>query len=234
MKERTYSVLLDSIEKQLRRGELKIGDRLPGERALSQRFGISRASVREGLQVLTTVGLVRSSAGSGPKAGAIVISEPSEALSWALKMHIATKTLPVKDVVGTRILLEGQAAKDAAAGQDSPQRQATLTRAADYLTEMDQPDISDERFHFCDTRFHFEVSSLGNNLALETVIDALHLATVSYVEDAVPHLENWAATKKTLQDQHRKILHAVEGHCPQTAQEAVSEHILWFYELIKS
>lgn len=231
VKDRTFNPLLDSIEKQLRRGELSVGDRLPSERALSERFGISRASVREALQILNTVGLVRSSTGSGPKAGAVVISEPSFALSWALRMHIATQTLPVGDVVSTRILLEGQAAQDAASGAETTQRAATLERARNYLEEMDDSTLSDERFHFCDTRFHYEISSLSGNLVLETVIDSLHLATISYVEEAVPALPNWAETKKTLQHQHRKILAAVEGRDAQAAQEAVKEHILWFYQL---
>lgn len=229
VKEKTYSVVLESIEKQLRRGELQIGDRLPSERALSERFGISRASVREALQVLTTVGLVRSSVGSGPASGAVVISEPSSALSWALRLHIATRALPVADVVNTRLLLEAQAAQDAAQAQDHDQRKLALGRAREYLLEMDSPTITDERFHFCDTRFHLEISRLGNNIALETVIDALHLATLSYVEEAVPHLDSWPETKKTLQDQHRKILEAVEGREPEQAHQAVSDHILWFY-----
>ncbi|MDO4916574.1 MAG: winged helix-turn-helix domain-containing protein [Rothia sp. (in: high G+C Gram-positive bacteria)] len=94
MKERTFSVLLESIENKLRRGQLRVGDRLPSERALSEQFGISRASVREALQVLVAVGLIRSGVGSGPKAGAIVVSEPSDALSWALRMHIVPPATP--------------------------------------------------------------------------------------------------------------------------------------------
>lgn len=231
MKERTFSVLLESIENKLRRGQLRVGDRLPSERALSEQFGISRASVREALQVLVAVGLIRSGVGSGPKAGAIVVSEPSDALSWALRMHIATRTLPVADVVSTRILLEGSAARDAALAEDTPKRQETLERAAAYLKEMDSRSLPDARFHFCDTRFHYEISSLSNNLALETVIDSLHLATVSYVEEAVPYLEDWAQTKRTLQDQHRQLFEAVCQRDADRAQELVAQHITWFYSL---
>ena len=185
--DRSYSIILETFERRLRLGELRVGDKLPSERELAARHGISRPSVREGLRVLNALGLIRSSTGSGPKSGAIIISEPSDALSWALRMHIATRSLPVKDVVSTRLLLEGPAARAAAAAPDSPERAAALERARVHLAEMDEQ-ISDERFHFCDTRFHYELSKLGGNIVLDTVIDSLHMATMSYVQEAVPFL----------------------------------------------
>jgi len=120
--DRSYSIILETFERRLRLGELRVGDKLPSERELAARHGISRPSVREGLRVLNALGLIRSSTGSGPKSGAIIISEPSDALSWALRMHIATRSLPVKDVVSTRLLLEGPAARAAAAPPRAPPR----------------------------------------------------------------------------------------------------------------
>ena len=209
MQERSYSILLENFERRLRLGELRVGDRLPSERTLAEQYGISRPSVREALRILGALGLIRSSTGSGPKSGAIVISEPSDALSWALRMHIATRNLPVKDVVSTRLLLEGPAARAAANAPDSAERDLALENAREHLAEMDSPDISNERFHFCDTRFHYELSRLSGNIVLDTVIDSLHMATISYVQEAVPLLRDWAAVKQTLQDQHRGIYEAI-------------------------
>lgn len=230
-KEPTYTALLESIEHRLRHGQLRIGDRLPGERSLAEEYGISRASVREALRILSAVGLIRSGVGSGPKAGAVVVSEPSDALGWALRMHIATRTLPVADIVSTRVLLEGEAAARAADVAHQPEHAASLATARQYLDEMDHADISDDRFHFCDTRFHYEISSLGGNIVMDTVIDSLHLATVGYVQEAVPYLDNWEATKRELQDQHRAIYAAVIAGDAERAQRTVAEHIRWFYAL---
>ena len=230
LKDRSYSIVLETFERRLRLGELRVGDKLPSERELAARYGISRPSVREGLRVLNALGLIRSSTGSGPKSGAIIISEPSDALSWALRMHIATRSLPVKDVVSTRLLLEGPAARAAAAAPDSPEREAALERARVHLVEMDEQ-ISDERFHFCDTRFHYELSKLGGNIVLDTVIDSLHMATMSYVQEAVPFLKDWEAVKRTLQEQHYGIIEAITSHDEQAAYERVCEHITWFYSL---
>ena len=231
MQERSYSILLENFERRLRLGELRVGDRLPSERTLAEQYGISRPSVREALRILGALGLIRSSTGSGPKSGAIVISEPSDALSWALRMHIATRNLPVKDVVSTRLLLEGPAARAAANTPDSAERDLALENAREHLAEMDSPDISNERFHFCDTRFHYELSKLGGNIVLDTVIDSLHMATISYVQEAVPLLRDWDSVKQTLQDQHRGIYEAISTRDEDAAYERVCEHIKWFYSL---
>ena len=177
--------------------------------AITQALNDLDPSVREALRILNALGLIRSSSGSGPKSGAIVISEPSDTLSWALRMHIATRNLPVKDVVSTRLLLEGPAARAAANAPDSPERDLALENAREHLREMDLPQVSNEHFHFCDTRFHYELSKLGGNIVLDTVIDSLHMATISYVQEAVPLLRDWDSVKQTLQDQHRGIYEAI-------------------------
>ena len=143
---RAYSVVLDWLEEQLRSGEIVVGDKLPGERALAEQFGISRASVREATRILDAMGLVRSGVGSGPNAGAIVISEPSAALAWALRMHVATKALPVRDLVQTRLVLETQAARDGAAAPDSEERAQILRSAGEILDQMDHPGLPATEF----------------------------------------------------------------------------------------
>ncbi|MDN5653883.1 MAG: GntR family transcriptional regulator, partial [Kocuria sp.] len=128
MEKKTYTIVLQNIEDRLRNGELAVGDRLPAERALAEEFGISRASVREAIRVLDAMGLVRSGVGSGPSAGAVVVSAPSAALGWGLRMHLASNFLPVGDVVATREQLESQAAADAAARWSTTQDKISLTR----------------------------------------------------------------------------------------------------------
>ena len=66
---RTYDVVLTWLETGLRTGQLRVGQRLPSERSLAERFGISRGSVREAIRELDAMGLVRSGVGSGPNAG---------------------------------------------------------------------------------------------------------------------------------------------------------------------
>jgi len=83
-----------------------MGDRLPSERAFSDEFEVSRASVREALRVLEAMGIVRRSTGSGPESGAILIDKPAAGLGSAMRLHIASGATSVRDVVEMRLLIE--------------------------------------------------------------------------------------------------------------------------------
>ncbi len=226
---RAYTVVLDWLEERLRSGAISVGDKLPGERQFAEDFGISRASVREAIRVLDAMGLVRSATGSGPKAGAVVISEPSAALAWALRMHVATRSLPVRDLVQTRLLLETQSALEAASAPDGEERAKTLERAAELLDVMDDPDLPARDFHANDAEFHVLLASLAGNVVVETIMASLRQATIGYVQETVSGLENWPEISRNLQKQHREILAAVVERRGEDAAELLRHHIMWFY-----
>ncbi|ALU40833.1 GntR family transcriptional regulator [Kocuria flava] len=228
---RTYTVVLDWLEDRLRSGGIAVGDKLPGERALAEEFGISRASVREAIRILDAMGLVRSSTGSGPNAGAIVISEPSAALAWALRMHVATRSLPVRDLVQTRLLLETQSAHEATAVPDGPERDAALGRAAELVAAMDDPGLPDEDFHARDAEFHVVLASLAGNVVVGTIMASLRQAMIGYVQETVAGLDDWPAVRRTLQEHHEAILAAFRDRRGEDAAAALREHITWFFGL---
>lgn len=60
-----YSQTADQIKAYIRKHDLQPGDRLPGERTLSSLLQISRNSVREGLRLLQTQGVISVKTGSG-------------------------------------------------------------------------------------------------------------------------------------------------------------------------
>lgn len=229
---RSYDLLLENIEADLRSGAIALGDQLPGERTLAETYGISRASVREGIRILDAMGVLRSSSGSGPKSGAVIISEPSAGLSSALRLHMASSRLPVADIVQTRVLLETWAAATAAARPPSDATEAALARAATLLEAMDAPDMVRENFHLLDAQFHVELSSLAGNAVIETMMASLSGAISGYVKNAVDNMEDWADVKKHLQAQHHGIYDAVASRRGDDAARLLREHIEWFYAQI--
>ena len=61
------------------------------------------------------------------------------ALGWALRLHIATRSLPMADVVAARVLLETDAAQAAAATSGDPESVAVLAEVETLLDRMDDP-----------------------------------------------------------------------------------------------
>jgi DNA-binding FadR family transcriptional regulator len=62
---RMYEQIAEQIEALIRDGTFAPGKRLPGERELAERVGISRPSLREALIALETAGLIETRVGDG-------------------------------------------------------------------------------------------------------------------------------------------------------------------------
>ena len=60
-----YQKLADELMAEMRSGKLKVGERMPGELDLVDRYGVSRHTVRESLRVLEDLGLIDRQQGLG-------------------------------------------------------------------------------------------------------------------------------------------------------------------------
>ena len=222
---KTYELVLQQVEADLAAGRLRLGERLPGERGLAERLGVSRASVREAIRVLEAMGVVRTSVGSGPDAGAVIVADPSSALSSALRLHLATSHLPISDIVQTRVLLESWAAREAARRSGA----GDLATAERLLDDMDDPGLTPERFHLLDAEFHVTLTALAGNVLIAAVMAALRESIHGYVMAAVPQLADWETTARRLRSEHRAVVAAVRAGDGGVAATLVSAHIAGFY-----
>jgi GntR family transcriptional repressor for pyruvate dehydrogenase complex len=216
-----YEQVLHQIESMLTSKQLGVGDHLESERALADRLGVSRPSVREAVRVLTALGLVRSAPGSGPSAGAQIVAEPETALTATLRLHMATSSLSIPDVIDTRIMLETWAYRRLG----GPPGEA-LEPAAALLEEMDEA-VPGE-FHRLDAQFHRELVRLAGNPLVSAVMSSLRAAIEGYVLAAVPAIGDWASTAARLQREHRAILDAIAAGRGETAARLAEQHILDF------
>lgn len=223
---RAHDVVLRHIEGSLRSGELKLGDRLPGERALAEQFGISRASVRDAIRSLEVMGIVRSATGSGPNSGTIVVSDPSSALGVALRMHVASQHLPVRDVVEARIMMETWSLGRAASVPWTPEQ---LDDARRLLDAMDDDALPSEIFTLLDSQFHVALSTLAGNVVVSTMMESMREAIRGYIDDAVTRRGGWDQAVSVLRSHHHAIFDAVEARDGELAARLVREHIEWFY-----
>lgn len=223
---RAHDVVLRHIEDSLRSGALKLGDRLPGERALAEQFGISRASVRDAIRALEVMGVVRAATGSGPNSGTIVVSDPSAALGVALRMHVASHHLPVKDVVEARIMMETWSLEHAATAAWTPEQ---LDDARRLLTAMDDDALPSQIFTLLDAQFHVALSALAGNIVVSTMMESMREAIRGYIDDAVTRRGGWDKAVSVLRGHHHGIFDAVEARDGELAARLVREHIEWFY-----
>lgn len=220
---RTHQLVLSWIEKELSEGRLTVGGRLPAERTLAEQLKVSRTSVREAIRILEAMGVVRAGVGSGPEAGTVVISDPTAALGSALRLHVATQHLPVKDIVETRVLLESWAASKAR--PDAPE----LETAAALLDEMAAEGLAVDDFLALDVRFHLALADAAGNAVVSAMMGSLRESIQSYAAQITANLPDWEDTASRLKSEHRGILAAIRNHDGDRAARLIAAHIQGYY-----
>lgn len=222
---RAWETVLNAIENALVEGTLKPGDHLASERQLAAELGVGRSSVREALRVLEVLGLVRTSAGSGPGAGAVIVAAPTGGMSELLRLHVAAQGFRVADIVHARLMLEASVAADLARSNDA----AALATAHALLHAMDDSMLSAEDFLTLDAQFHVALAQACGNEVIASMMSGLRNAIEGYVIAGLPTLPSWDTTCSRLRDEHHSILAAIEAGHPEAAAERMRDHIQGYY-----
>jgi GntR family transcriptional regulator, transcriptional repressor for pyruvate dehydrogenase complex len=222
---RAWQTVLEHVELQLLEGVLTPGDRLPGERALSAELGVGRSSVREALRVLEVLGLIRTHAGSGPNAGAIIISTPGGGMSALMRLQVAARGFPVADIVRTRLILESSVAGDLA--DTAPH--ADLSAADRLLDAMDSPELEPTEFLALDAAFHLALAEASGNEVITATMAGLRSGIEGYALAGLATISDWAATSARLRSEHRGIVAAIRAADAPAARARIHDHISGYY-----
>ena len=228
---RTHERVLARIEADLAAGRWALGERLPAERALAEELGVSRPSVREALRVLEAMGIVRPAGGAGPAAGATGADRPAAGLGAAVRLHVASGTLAVRDVVETRVLLETWAVRAAGerVGAGDDEAAATLAEAGALLDRMDDPTLPAADFRELDATFHVLLRPPAGTARAAAAPTGLRGATPAAAAAGSAARPSWVRTAERLRAEHRAVLGAVAGGDGERAARAVRAHIEGFY-----
>ncbi len=149
------------IQEMIAAGEVKPGERLPSQRDLATSFNISRASLREALTALETLGLVRIE----PNRGVVVCLEPAKG-GWRFGSRI-----PKADVFQLRFLIESYTAKLAAGSAQHGPLDALSSAIEQMRMKRDSGDL--EGFARADLCFHRGVAEVAGNQALIQTYDSI-------------------------------------------------------------
>lgn len=218
---RTYELVLTRIEQLILDGRLRVGDRLPPERELSEMLGVSRAAIREALRVLEAQGALRPRVGTGPESGNVITAMPGAGLTQFLRLHIALAHFSLDDVVEARAVLERSSAR-LAAERAEPE---DLARMREQLDRMNVVGLPREAFNDCDTDFHVAIAEAAGNRMVADLTVSVRNAVRQTLLTVFHRVEDWEALATRLRAEHRAIHEAVEAGEVERAGEAAEEHI---------
>ena len=217
--ERLSAAVVRQIELLILRGILRPGDRLPGERELAERLGVSRPSLRDALADLQARGLLTARAG----AGVYVAEVLGSVFSDALVQLFATHEEAVVDYVAFRRDLEGIAA-ERAAGEGSDTDLAVVDTVFRKMEAAHtKRDPSDEAR--LDAEFHLAIIEAAHNVVMLQLMRAMFDLLRAGVFYNRQTMFRQRTTRAMLLEQHRAINAAVQARDPARARAAVEAHL---------
>lgn len=211
--------VIRQIEALILRGILRPGERLPSERELSERMGVSRPSLREALADLQDRGLLASKAG----AGVYVADVLGSAFSPALVKLFGSHDEAVFDYISFRRDLEGLAAERAATHASDTDLKVIATILEKMEVAHQKKDPADEAA--LDADFHLSIIEASHNIIMlhmmRSMFDLLREG-VFYNRSIMFRQRD---IRDMLLDQHREINAALQARARTRAREAVAAHL---------
>jgi GntR family uxuAB operon transcriptional repressor len=210
--DRSYQRLAEQIIGLMVQGEFSVGSRLPSERALAERFNVSRTSVREAVIALEVQDLVEVRVGSG-----IYVREKPVA---ARASYVPAGPGPF-ELLRARRLIEAEVAAQAA----ELRKDADIDRLYGALAEM-RDHCDDKRANeAADLKFHRGIAEATGNAVLAHVVNALWDQLRGPIWSRLEeHFHTPLLRQASLQD-HQKIFGAIVARNGLAARAAMHEHI---------
>jgi len=211
--DRSYQRLAAQILEIIGKGEFASGARLPSERALAERFDVSRTSVREAIIALELQGAVEVRGGSG-----IYVSQVP-----AIKTPVF---MPPSgpgpfEVLRARCLIESEIASVAAVTRQDADLDRIFAALAAMREHMDDK-LANES---ADRLFHLRIAeSTGNSVLLQMVTALWDHARGPLWSQMESHFHS-PALRAASQDDHQRVFSALLARDAEGARAAMRAHL---------
>ena len=158
-------VIIGQIQHLVTSGVLKPGDRLPSERALSEKFAVGRGYVREAIKKLEFYGILKTI----PQSATYVASLGVKALKGLIANVLALDQNDIDSLLETREILEINAARLAAIRADGNDLEELIDAHEIYKKQIQEQGagMADDLF------FHLKVAECSKNTVLMYLISIL-------------------------------------------------------------
>ena len=219
-RDRLSDRIAQQLEQMIADGTLRAAERLPAERQLAARLGVSRPSLREAIQKLASKGLLFSRQGGGTYVTADLNKGITDPLMGLLQQHPQARY----DVLEVRHALEGQAAYFAAlrAGEQDHERIRARFEQMIELHAAGGDPMAEAR---ADADFHLSITEAAHNTVLLHVMRSLFSVLQNSIKHNLDKLYTIPRVFEPLSAQHEQLMRAVIDGDPEGARLAADSHL---------
>lgn len=192
---------------------LKIGDRLPSEKAMTQMFKVNRVSLREAIRGLVIINMIEVRNGVGS-----FVKNPKAVVSGAnLQLNIHRDQL--KNLLEVRKVLELYSLNSVIVNIQKDD----LEELEKIIVHMEYPYVLDENLSVLDDEFHKKVNQIcGNEVLVDLIESTIILSKQLWAESG----EDLYKTLHESIPLHRELLEAIKKRDKDKVQDVYSSIVL--------
>lgn len=198
---------------------LEPGDKLPSERMLSEKFGVSRSNIREAIQKLEFYGILKSR----PQSGTFIADIGRVAMKGMIDDILRLEEPDFKSLVETRILLELKTVKLASLRRT----EKDLVKMREALDAYKEKVVNGKDAVEEDLLFHLAIAKASKNSTMNTFMLIITPEIITNFEKY--HVCDSNQSLMAIEE-HEDIYEAIRDQDPQRAKEKMKVHFKILYQ----
>ena len=212
-------LIIAEIKSLINLKNLEPGEKLPSERLLAERLGVTRGSIRNAIQKLEFYGLLKSM----PQSGTFIADLGLTAMNGMIDQILNLPTPDFKSLVETRIFLELKLVKFAAARHT----EKDLIEIEEAMENYRNKTLAGEDAVAEDLLFHLAIAKASHNPSLSRLM-------LSITPQIITDFEKYHVCKNNTAinaiDEHQAIVDAIRVKDAALAEEKMKEHFSVLYQ----
>lgn len=211
--------IISKIKELINYKNLEPGDKLPSERMLSDKFGVTRSNVRDAIQKLEFYGLLKSI----PQSGTFVANIGVVAMNGMIDDILRLETPGFKSLVETRILLELKTVRLASLRRNDED----LKHIKGALDAYEEKALSGQPAVQEDLLFHLAIAKASRNSTMNTFM-------LTITPQIIIDFEKYHVCDKNQAvigiKEHTEIYEAIKNQDPELAKQKMKDHFSILYQ----
>jgi GntR family transcriptional repressor for pyruvate dehydrogenase complex len=216
---RISDAVAKTLERRILEGSLKPGDRLPPERELAAELGVSRPSLREAIQKLSSRGMLQSRRGGGT----YVTDHLDASFFDPWREMLGTHPNLREDLLEFRRLLSGQAAEWAAERRAEEDLQCLAQSFTNLEVAFAGEDVDCQAA--CDMAFQQAIADAAHNVLLGHLVSAVLRLLKEDIRLNLTELSHVPRAFSLFKSQQQALFEAIRERQPAAARAAAETHL---------
>jgi GntR family transcriptional regulator, transcriptional repressor for pyruvate dehydrogenase complex len=212
------NIIIAKIREYINYKNLEPDDKLPSERMLSEKFNVTRSSVREAIQKLEFYGILKSI----PQSGTFVANIGVIAMNGIIDDILRLGESDFKSLVETRILLELKTVRLAALRRTEEDLQQIENALNAYSLKASKGQNAVQE----DLLFHLAIAKASGNSTINNLMLIITPEIITYFAEL--HVCDDNQSRAGIEE-HKAVFEAIKIQNPQLAKQKMKEHFKALY-----